>query len=271
MKKRSRLFSRLKFKESRSLTAKSIRDGVGFILSQRVFLLLVLVLVVFSWLGLFFSGVLKGVYLLFNYVLSFVLYCLVLCFLKKKVFTEALDLVRKYVWNLFVLQLLMVVISAGMFIFYGILTSILLSPFFSPYPSDNSFIGMLFVFIAISLFVTIPALVIALYICIRLSLAAALIVFEDDGPIESLKKSWRITKGRVVAIAFTLIVPTVPYLLFLSVSTPLSIFTASITSPEVSSVLSFLTRFADSLYFLSLQVFVVMLYKNIVGPRMAEK
>lgn len=114
--------------------------------------------------------------------------------------------------------------------------------------------------LVISLILSIPFIIVSLFISFRLFLIFPVLMLEEKRPIESIKKSWNITKGHVWSILGGILLLT---LVVLVISLPIiffGLFFNFLGFPYISIITSFITSTISLAFY---GPFATILYFNI--------
>ncbi|MCX6695558.1 MAG: hypothetical protein NTU61_04620 [Candidatus Altiarchaeota archaeon] len=232
-----------------------VKDTLGFCLRSRGFLLLVLVLAVFSFVNVLFSGLdLAGVlFSLFFVLVSFVLGGVVLCFLKVGSLDGAFRVVPKYLVNLFLLGVASLVI-AGLLVVFAVAVvgvSFLVMQF-------NWVLGAGLVAVAVGL-----SIVVLVHVSLRLYFSSLLVVFEDLGVLDSLRRSWEISSGRVFSIFYANMALSIVFLVPLLPLYLLQFVFSQVNEPVLAYAVLAVVSVLQGFYGLSSDVLSFMLYRGL--------
>jgi len=246
----------------------SIRDTVKYVLTSKSFLMLALVLFVVSVLGIPFQSIMVVyvIHLLLFSIAGALLGGIIVCLFKEPELDGAVSRFSRLLGKFILLNIAEILISvfllvsmAGFLILAVVVVHIVKSS-----PSLALAVGIFFAVLAVFGFGSL------IYVSLRLSLALPFLLLEEAGVIDSLKKSWELSRGKVITIFATSFLFGILYSLLLipafivqGAGFVLMALKNALAGRVIELAGAVLLSFLTSFYILASYVLTVMLFKNI--------
>jgi hypothetical protein len=246
----------------------SLRDTVKYVINTKSFLMLVLALFVVSILGIPFEQVkvVSIIHTLLLFIAGVILGGIVICLFKESDLDAAVSRFLRMIGRFVILYVVNILIAFVFvaFLMFLVEVGVLISRYVTNSPIMQLALGISAFALAVLFIGTFY------YITLRLSLAMPFLLLEEAGVIDSLKKSWELSRGKVITIFGTSIAFGISFLLLFipifilyGISGVLLIMNRALAGRVILLAGSVLLSFLTSFYTLSSEVLTVMLFKRI--------